>query len=486
MKYALISLAVLVAVGSIAYRLLKPRNGDFGGFRDWVKNPDRKHAAADYFAARESLEVPDDISDVEIQQMVDRLFVQKDGDFNFDRLKLVGAKAVPFLIQALENPNTATAQFGEGGHALDAQSPFERICDLLEAIGPASTACPLAKYMDHEDDHFRKHTALALGNIGTSECIEPMLKGLSDDDDYVRSYAMMGIQRGIEAKRCTKEFLDAMFPALTKLLNRDDSSISGTAPELLLVIETDRALPILLSPEYFTVENAQVHYIIRALNVAGHKIPHETLLPFLDAVKPLIDKYPHDYEYAEALAAYARNPDVSAEDLFRSELKSSNDKVQVAAAESLAVLSGVTNARDVVFDALDKSDFDSLAPPQKHYYAVLIYDAEVNNGGHAQYFVNSSGDHWKHAIEGLKAIDANGRAMILHKATALFGSNGPSENNHSRHQQLAAFSAQQDKSLDELDSRYYASEEHVDALLARYALHHKEHFTTTQSGRTNR
>jgi HEAT repeat protein len=479
MKYAAVTVVIVVALAIasvIAYRFLKSRNHEPGGFRDWVKNPDYKQDVADYFAAREALRVHDDISDDEIQQMVNRLFVHGDEDFNFDRLKLVGVKAVPMLREALENPKTASTQFGDGGHAIDAESPFERIVDLLEPIGPADAARPLAKYITHADDHFRKHAAIALGNIGTAECIVPMLKALDDDDDYVRSYAMMGIQRGIKAKRCTKEFLDAMFPALTKLLNRGDSSISGTAPELLLVIDTDRSMPVLLSPEYFNVENAEVHYIIRALNAAGHKIPHDTLLPFLKTVKELVDKYPHDYDYAEALMAYAHNPDASAEQVFQAELKSSNKKAQEAAAEALAVLSGVANAREIVFEAMDNQEFDQLPAPQQHYYAVFIYDAEVNNGGHSQYFVNSSGDHWKSALEGLKAIGANARAKILHEAAALFGAAGPSVDNDLRHRQLAAFSARQDMSLDEWDGRYYSCDENIEALLAQYALKNKEHF----------
>ncbi len=483
MKYTLISLAILLVIAGvyfIASRLFRTQSGEAGGFRDWLKNPDYKQVAADHFAARDALEVPVDISDAEIQKMVDRLFAQEDKDFNFDRLKLVGSKAVPYLITALEDPKTKTKQFGEGDHILDAKSPFERICKLLGAIGPAEAALPLAKYIDHEDDQFRKQAALVLGNIGTDECIAAMLKALDDDEDYVRSYAMMGIQSGIDSERCTKEFLDAMFPALKKLLNRDDSSISGTAPELLFTINSNRALPILLSPEYFTVENDEVRYIIRALNAADHKIPHESLLPFLKAVKPQINDYPHDYEYAEALLALARNPDASAEETFRAEMKSSNDRVQEAAAEALAVFSGVTNVRDVVFETLDNCGYDALSQPQKHYFTVFCYHGEVNNGGHSQYFVNSSGDHWKDAIKGLKAIGANSRLNILDEATRLFGSKGPSEDNSKRHQQISGFSSRQDQLLGELDGKYYECDENIEVLLSRYAIAHKEHFIAPQ------
>ena len=264
---------------------------------------------------------------------------------------------------------------------------------------------------------------------------------------------------------------------LIRLLNRNDRSISGTAPELLLTIDADRAMEILLSSEYFTIENKQVQYIIRALNGSGHRIPHETLLPFLKAMKPYIGNYPYDYEYAQALLAYANNPDEFAEQTLRTELKTENERVQEAAAEVLAILSGVSNASETVFDAVSKQGFEECLPPQQHYYAVLVYDGEVNNGGHAQYFVNSSGDRWKSAIEGLKAIGATERAKILLEAVTLFGPSGPSVENDPRSRQLARFSRQQDKALDELDRRYYACNENVEVSLAQYALEHKEHFT---------
>jgi hypothetical protein len=244
----------------------------------------------------------------------------------------------------------------------------------------------------------------------------------------------------------------------------------------LLAIDTDCAMLVLLSPEHFTLENREVHYIIRALNEAGHKIPHDRLLPFLRAVKPLSDKYPHNYAYAAALLAYAHHPDPSAEQTLRNELDSSNKEVQRAAAEALAALFGLTDARQFVMDAEENHGFEHLSPPQQHYLAVFFYNAEVNNGGHSQYFVNSSGDHWKSALEGLKEIGAEERAGILQKATALFGAAGPSVDNDPRHRQLAAFSEEQDKAVDELDRKYYGCGENIEALLAQYTLKNREHF----------
>jgi len=496
MKYRRISITLIfvcAAVGVAVYRFFDQSSRkmlnqsksatvdrsemELTGFEDWVKQPEFKQAAAEYFDAIQSIEAPADIPEDQLQRMVARLFVQDDPYFTFHRLKAAGAKAVPFLLQALADPRTATIRFGDGNHALDAQSPFERICDLLDPLGPVEAAVPLARFINHEDKHFRNHAAMALGKIGSSECIEPLLKALGDDDDYVRSYAMIGIRDGMNARRCEAEFLNAMFPALTQLLSRRDLSVSGMAPQLLLAMDAQRAMPVLLSDQYFTPANRELHYIIEALNQAGQKIPHAYLLPLLVRVAPLIGEYPNDYAYAAALLAYAANPDSSAESSFRRELESSCEMVREAAANSLAILAGVTDAYATVLAREVQSGSDSLSSPQLRYVAIIHYDAEVRNGGHSQYFVNSFSERWKFALDGLTVIGAPGRAEVLRAAAALFGNDGPSEDTVLRHAQLARFNTQQDKLLSELDTAYYSlKEENISILLAQYAVKHKRDF----------
>ncbi|HEX2473603.1 MAG TPA: DMP19 family protein, partial [Lacipirellulaceae bacterium] len=173
--------------------------------------------------------------------------------------------------------------------------------------------------------------------------------------------------------------------------------------------------------------------------------------------------------------AYARKADAGAKLLFRQSLSAKNERVREAAAQSLAILSGVENPSEFVFEQLDDG-WDAMSEPQRLYYAVLIYDGEVNNGGHSQYFVNSSGDFYPLAIAGLKAIKAPKRARILSEALALFGDVGPSQDNDRRHDELASFTEAQDRILSKLDDRYYACDEDIDVLLALYALDNKEHF----------
>jgi HEAT repeat protein len=215
----------------------------------------------------------------------------------------------------------------------------------------------------------RKEAALALGSLGTRACTGTIVVALADDDDYVRSYAMMGIERGISAKRCQPDFLEAVFPALVKLLNRDDCSVSGTAPQLLLDIDADRAIPILLSPDYFTADNSQLAYILRALNHHNYAVPHTKLLPLLNELRTTADRYPRNFHYAEALRAYGRNPDAQAANWIRGGLRSANETIREGAAAALANLSGISDAFTYVCEIWERDGFDQLSDPQKHFYS---------------------------------------------------------------------------------------------------------------------
>ena len=95
MLNARITLLILCVVAIAASFLLRGRHDSEAGtygFSDWVKNPDYKRSAAEYFAAREALTVPDDISPAQIQHMVDELFIEEvidgyyeKGEIQFER-----------------------------------------------------------------------------------------------------------------------------------------------------------------------------------------------------------------------------------------------------------------------------------------------------------------------------------------------------------------------------------------------------------------
>lgn len=478
MKFIILATVLfLFVVALLFYGALQRQRQSKETLDDYIHDLELRDAADEYFQERESLTVPADVSTAEIQTLIDRLYLPKDEDFNQRKLQLIGAKANPLLIAELQTERAFTTKFPDGGHALAAKSPFERICDLLRETCPADAATPLARYASHEDEHFRKYTALVLGKIGTSECSEPIKKLLDDKDDYVRSFTLMGIHDGIQSDHSDAAFLQAIYPALEPLLTRDEDSTDGDAPKIMLTINREHATAAILSPERFTPQNKRLHYNIQALNDADCLIPHDQLLPLLQELEPLSDKYPHSYEYAAALVAYAHHPDDNAAEYLQTRLKSANEQVREGAAEALALLSGVVNPLEFVFNKIDEVGWEGLTPPQQTYLAVFFYDAEVNNGGHLQYYFNSAGEHAAIAAKGLKEIGAAERAKVAAESIAIFGPSGPATDRDKRISQLSQFTAEQDERLSSLDDRYYKSPENVSSLLSIFALQHKSDFS---------
>ncbi len=123
-----------------------------------------------------------------------------------------------------------------------------------------------------------------------------------------------------------------------------------------------------------------------------------------------------------------------------------------------------------------QSGYGSLSEHQRLYSAVVMCDAEINNGGLAQYFVNSSGDDWRDAVAGFEAMGSKERLAILKEAIALFGKDGPSGERSIRQNQLSRLYRKNDSIFEKLDSRYYKSSEGVGVLASRFVLANPDSF----------
>jgi hypothetical protein len=90
-----------------------------------------------------------------------------------------------------------------------------------------------------------------------------------------------------------------------------------------------------------------------------------------------------------------------------------------------------------IYDGPDMYEhtLQQFSRPQRLVRAVLIYRYEVNNGGHNQYFANSSGVTWRDAREGFQAIGLDRGANILSMAARRLGGD-PSLDRGEREAQL--------------------------------------------------
>jgi HEAT repeat protein len=471
--------AVLAVVGVGMLYWMNRRHGSLGGFRDWVKNSAYGEAVEAAFAKEdkelEQLTVPADMPGKDIQALVERLLEVETDRFTTRRLQLLGDRAVPALLAALNDPRFLRDKKTDSWVE---RLPLEKVLDLLEPFAPPEAVPSLALLMKNKDAKFRKIAALALGNIGSNACIEPVTAALADEDDYVRSYALMGIQRGLKAGHSMPRFLEAIFERIVPLLERSDSSVDGGAPVTLLQIDRAKAIPVLGGDRYFTAENRELHCILKALNEAAISIPVEKLKTVMEALQPKAKDYPFDCSYGEALIALARSGDTSAEKVIRAALQVENERISEDAAKALCLINGIPNPKKFVYGRVQEVGFAGLTQPQQAIYAISILDGEVRNGGFSQYFVNSSGNQASEALRGLELVGAKQTLGIVRQAFQQFGPNGPPRDRQQRARQLAALTKAQDAALDRLNSEYYKSEERLEVKMLLFAIANKDHFRT--------
>lgn len=106
------------------------------------------------------------------------------------------------------------------------------------------------------------------------------------------------------------------------------------------------------------------------------------------------------------------------------------------------------------FDAYEAS-LSQFTWPQRLVWAVLWHEAEVCNGGHAQFFLNRTGMVWPEALEGFEAIGCQELAMVLREAIERFPKPMPRE----RKDRERLFEENPRVSLRDLDTRYYEGAE---------------------------
>ncbi len=98
----------------------------------------------------------------------------------------------------------------------------------------------------------------------------------------------------------------------------------------------------------------------------------------------------------------------------------------------------------------------SLAPfsePQRFANGVFWYQAEVNNGGHDQFYWNSTGIVWREALAGLEMLGLTEFATVLRASAQRLGGEPPRD----REARQAVLDGLEPR-FDDLDERFYALE----------------------------
>ncbi len=115
----------------------------------------------------------------------------------------------------------------------------------------------------------------------------------------------------------------------------------------------------------------------------------------------------------------------------------------------------------------------SFSREQCLLHAVYWYRAEVNNGGHDQFYFNSTGIVWKNALEGFKELGVGEVVSIIEESASRLGGN-PSLDRAKRQQQLDEYAPD----FEDLDDRFFTFEKNVnlDEVMLQYIFRNRSAF----------
>lgn len=479
MKIAVIVVSILVAAAVIVFAWTRSKRPEIESFWDVVRNPDAMQDLDQFHKDVEDAATSLSASSTEVAELVDSfVFEAKSSRDAWTELRILaklGNEAYPRALEILRDPSLKErlTKLADHENSLP-EGPINRLCKIFDqdAPPPEEAAVLLAPFLQSDSDEIRKSVALIIGSIASADSLPDLRRALTDRDDYVRSYALMGIQRAIPGGRVEESSKDEFFALVAGMWPGDTSfNVCDSIPMVLLKLDRDRAIEYLLSDELFSVRFRPLWRILEALKQESVEVPRTRVLTIIaDASKEPLE-YPMDNVLEEALpllGAHRKEEDLAMLERF---VDHENEDVSRGATEALYRFHRYYDLIRDPWDVVETDGWGALTVAEKHICAIEQLDAEVNNGGFAQYYFNSSGDHWQNAQNGLAAIGAKGRHQLMSATVETFGDSKPSVDRDTRTSQLSNIVRKKEDPFNEQDSAWYKIEdENLDRLIFKYNL----------------
>ncbi len=131
-----------------------------------------------------------------------------------------------------------------------------------------------------------------------------------------------------------------------------------------------------------------------------------------------------------------------------------------------------------IYDGFDvyNQNLKPFSDAQRKMLGLFWYDSEVCNGGHDQFFSNSTGIVWKDAIECMRMIGANKSAENFQKAVDMFGGSIPFERDDRNIALEKLYEHEEFDDFNQIDMFYYNVEEDIEQLMNDYVKMHASDF----------
>jgi len=138
--------------------------------------------------------------------------------------------------------------------------------------------------------------------------------------------------------------------------------------------------------------------------------------------------------------------------------------------------SALINLSESEHTKFGKEDFSVQSHPQKVFSAIWAAESEINNGGFAQYFQNTSCETAPFVVEAFEAIGAPRTAAICRRALAVAFPDGLPSSPDAISVAAADFTDETTEQLEALDSEFFQYPHNLTDLLFSFVAQHPEEF----------
>lgn len=476
--------ALLVAGVSAGARLYAARRNR-GGFMDFVKNPDRWDDVNKMFEEIEKeIQASKSWNDEKVALVTDWVIFEAESDTSYRRvLNELNGRPHATVLRILSDPDLHDRLVSpkEGESSSNREYPVCRAFDLLGDFPPPAALAAAVPFLSEPEPTIRKNAAWLIGKTGLVLSVPHLQRVFQQEpDEDVCEYALMGLAFAFKKNGLPPAAAAGLFPDVLGLLQSERWRFPpSSACNVLFCIDPDRATKFFLSPPAFSADSSLIAKSLKTLAEGKVMVPRDQLLTLVASLEAGSLEYPRDYACEEALQLLGRHRHPEDREFLMARLEHPNREVASGATLGLQAWHGIEGFARRIW----RRDYASLTENQRHYRAAFICNGEVNNGGFAQFFMNSSGQFWKDALAGFEAMGFRKKTQALRTAAALFGEAGPPLDRSLRMEQLGRLCRKDEKIFKPMDTDYYGCDglplEDFDVVATRFAIAHADEFDET-------
>ncbi|WLD11288.1 DMP19 family protein [Planctellipticum variicoloris] len=383
-------------------------------------------------------------------------------------------RTTPTVLRLLKDHSLYPRFVRPTGKFILPEAPFNRACELL-GDSPSAEVIPAIEPFATDPDHgIRRDAARTLAKTGSAAAIPLLRTSLNDSDEHVRG-AVLNALFWLEKRDADGEHpFSALFDDIRGLL--DDGLNARDAAGSLLRFDRRRATELFLAPDVFATDSSVLPPALRALVDQRVEVPRDRLRSLIDELLDGPQEYPGAWVLSDALTLLGQQRQLEDRKLLEDLCEQTDERIAEGAAQGLLAWEQVEDYLDQI--RLMEENCGYARMPQSFRYCLAVFecDAEIANGGLAQYFVNSAGDHWRDALAGLEAMGATSQRRALQGAIELFGKAGPSTDRRRRQSQLSQLYQKRNDVFRPLEAEFDKGPIPPAARLARYVAAHADEF----------